>query len=315
MSVSITVSLSQKSQNAASLTSVVHVEVVAYYTAGSYNHYTDADRGAVLHLTIDGYEYSFVAPFGSKDSSGQDTLYSADMAVSHNSDGTKTLFASAVFATGVSAGTVSGSDSLTLTRINVSGGGSDSGDEESGSGSGTGTGTAGSAEGVVISNGSKFESYKCYIDTYHATTKEFRYECETSGTAKSVTFMTPSYQVDYDAVTVSVSDVYAFLGDDSFVNYSVFLRDANNELIAQKSVSYTSQGSKGTVNFVLNPSTPLKANTEYRVSTSTYQSGEAGAEVSGTISGISVTGDLTGMVNEFLEYTPYIDNGTTWEPI
>jgi len=316
MGASINVSLSQKSQNTEARTSVVNVKVTVTSTAGTHNHYTTADRGAVLTLTIDGSSYSYVAPFGSEETGTfTETLYSNDVTVSHNSDGTKTLFVSAVLATGVSAGTVSDSASLTLTPMSSSGGsgGTDSDDDDDDTGGGSGSGTTDREEPIVIANDSNFDGYRCYIDTYHSITNKVSYGCELSNMSEYVKFVTPSDSVDYDSVMVTVSNLYVFLGDDDFVNYTVSLRDANNIVIASKSTTYDSQGSKGNVNFELYPATPLEPNTEYRITTTKYQAGETGAEVGGTISQVHVIAEVTRMVNEYLEYVPYIDNGTSWD--
>ncbi len=113
MAVSISIEITQNSQNISANTSNVTVKVTAKWTGGSFNR--NAPSG---WLKIDRTKYTFSSDFNaSQTTSGSQTLYSKTVNVAHNSDGKKTLPCSASFATGVSSGTVTASASKTLTTI------------------------------------------------------------------------------------------------------------------------------------------------------------------------------------------------------
>lgn len=113
MAVSISISITQNSQNIANNTSNVTVSVKASWTYGSWN--AGSPSGT---LTIDGTAYGFSSSFNTGQSTtGSQTLYTKTVNVSHKSDGSKTLSCSASFATGVSSGTVTASASKVLTTI------------------------------------------------------------------------------------------------------------------------------------------------------------------------------------------------------
>lgn len=133
MGASLSVDLSQVSVNESSRTATVSIVVKITSTAGTHNHYGSSDlgQGALLYVTIDGNTYSQYVTFGSSSTGTYtSTVYSNSITVSYSSSGTKTVSASARCVTGTSAGTISGSDSLSLTPIGSSSGGSggDSGD-------------------------------------------------------------------------------------------------------------------------------------------------------------------------------------------
>lgn len=117
MAVTISISsITQNSQNVAGNTSNVTVTLVAKWTGGSYNHYGDSNGW----LKIDGTNYTFsgVKINPNRTTTGQQTLLSKTVNVSHNADGTKVLQCSASFVTGLSSsGTQTASGSKTLTTI------------------------------------------------------------------------------------------------------------------------------------------------------------------------------------------------------
>ena len=115
MAVSISISITQNSQNVTNNTSNVTVAVKAAWTYGSWNQENPAPSG---WLKIDGVTYKFSSTFNAnRTTTGSQTLFTKKVDVSHNSDGSKTLACSASFTTGVSSGTVTASESKTLTTI------------------------------------------------------------------------------------------------------------------------------------------------------------------------------------------------------
>lgn len=116
MAVTITISITQNSQNVAKNTSNVTVKLTASWTGGSWNHLGTANGS----LTVDGTKYSFsnVIINSGKTSSGTQTLITKTLDIAHNADGTKTLSTSASFYTGIdSQGTKAASANKTLTTI------------------------------------------------------------------------------------------------------------------------------------------------------------------------------------------------------
>lgn len=109
MAVSLSISLSQGSQSVANNTTVVSASVYATATRGSYN--ANSKPGT---LVLDGTSYSFSHSFSKGTTT---TLCTKSKTVTHNSDGSKTVSASASYTTGVSSGTITASKSLTLSRI------------------------------------------------------------------------------------------------------------------------------------------------------------------------------------------------------
>ena len=120
MAVSISISVTQNSQNIANNTSNVTVKVNCSWTGGSYNAVVDADGNPQPSgtLKIDGTSYSFRSSFNTgKKATGSQTLFTKTLNIAHGSDGAKTLACSASFNTHVSSGTVTASASKTLTTI------------------------------------------------------------------------------------------------------------------------------------------------------------------------------------------------------
>lgn len=148
MGASLSIKLTQKSKNETARTAVVGIQINVTSTAGTHNHFTSADRGAVLTLTIDGNTSTIVTPFGSEETGTfTTTIYSRDTTVSYDTDGTKTVNVSATLATGTSSGTTSKTASITLTPISASGGGSSGGNEGGNTGGGSGSGNTGGNTG------------------------------------------------------------------------------------------------------------------------------------------------------------------------
>ena len=115
MAVSISIAITQNSQNVANNTSNVTVKLTASWTYGSWNQENPAPPG---WLKIDGITYDFRSTFNDNNTStGSKTIFTKTVNVGHNSDGTKTLACSASFTTGTGSGTVTTSASKTLTTI------------------------------------------------------------------------------------------------------------------------------------------------------------------------------------------------------
>lgn len=113
MAISISIGITQNSQNIANNTSNVTVKVTASWTYGSYNKNSKSGW-----LKIDGTTYDFTSSFNTGQStSGSQTLFTKTVNITHASDGKKTLSCSASYTSGVSSGTVTASASKTLTTI------------------------------------------------------------------------------------------------------------------------------------------------------------------------------------------------------
>lgn len=115
MAVSISLSITQNSQNLANNTSNVTVKTTAKWTYGSWN----ATGKCTGSMTINGTKYNFsgITFNTSQTTSGSKVIMTKTVDIPHNADGTKTLACSASFNTRVSSGTVSASASKTLTTI------------------------------------------------------------------------------------------------------------------------------------------------------------------------------------------------------
>ena len=129
MPVSIGMSVTETSVDTANNRSYVNVVVTAYYNGGSFNR-----NDPPLTVTLDGVSETVNVDFNAGEAtSGSEVIYSQTWYVGHDSDGSKTLYYSASYVTGVSSGTVSTSGSLVLTKISTDSGGDsggDSGDED-----------------------------------------------------------------------------------------------------------------------------------------------------------------------------------------
>jgi hypothetical protein len=113
MGASLSISITQNSQDVAANTSNVTVAVKIAWTYGSYNRNQKPGW-----LKIDGTKYDFTSDFNyNKATSGSETIFTKTVNVTHNDTGAKTLACSASYTTGVSAGTITASASKTLTTI------------------------------------------------------------------------------------------------------------------------------------------------------------------------------------------------------
>lgn len=115
MAVSISLSITQNSQNIVKNTSNVTVKATVSWTGGSYN----ATGECTASIVLDGTKHSFSGlKFNTgKTTSGSQVLLLKTYDVKHNADGKKTLNCSVSFVTGVSSGTISDSVSKVLTTI------------------------------------------------------------------------------------------------------------------------------------------------------------------------------------------------------
>lgn len=113
MAVSLSIAITQNSQNISNNTSNVTVKVNIKWTYGSFNRTEKSG-----YLIIDGTKYTFTSTFNKNQStSGSQTIFSKTVNIPHNSNGTKTLSTSASFTSGVSSGTVTATASKVLTTI------------------------------------------------------------------------------------------------------------------------------------------------------------------------------------------------------
>ena len=115
MAVSITLEITQNSQNIANNTSNVTVSARVHWTYGSWNATGECDG----NLFIDGTKYRFTKLTFNENAtqSGSQIVMTKTVDVAHNADGSKVLACSTEFYTGLSAGIVSTSASKTLTTI------------------------------------------------------------------------------------------------------------------------------------------------------------------------------------------------------
>lgn len=312
MAVWLTMNMSYVGAGDYANTSKVAVSVDVHW---DYKHY-NRDGGS-LTVTVDGVPDTRSAPFNAGEtSSGSQNIYSAYWNVSQPNGEAKTVYASATFQATSNTTATPASASLPLAAISGSGG--DSGDddddpEEGGEGGGSGSGTTTSESGIIIANGSKFDGYRCHIDTYHAVTSDVGHTYDFDGTSMSVEFVAPSDSVEYDSVTVYFPTLWVDLAGGYFINFYLYLLDENNTRIAQTAVSYEAEGLLRDVRIKLTLDAPLQANTKYRINTA-YDGDESESNISGTITRVYISGKTTSMVNEYLEYEAYIDNGTNWIP-
>lgn len=120
MAVTISLSITQNSQNTINNTSNVTVKVTASWTGGSNNRVVDANGTpqAKGWVKIDGESYDFASTFNDgQTTTGSKVICTKTVNVAHNANGAKTLACSASYTTGVSSGTVTASASKTLTTI------------------------------------------------------------------------------------------------------------------------------------------------------------------------------------------------------
>lgn len=115
MAVTISLAITQNSQNIEKNTSNVTVKVTAKWTYGSWNA-LGTSSGTI---TIDGVKYSFAGlSFNTKETNtGSQVVMTKTVNVTHNADGTKNLSCSASFDTRGASGVVTTSDTKALTTI------------------------------------------------------------------------------------------------------------------------------------------------------------------------------------------------------
>lgn len=110
MAGNIAIELSESNVNIANNTSDVTAVVVYYGNGVSWNN-----NACPVSLTLDGTSYSGTSTFST--STSRQVLMTRTKTVTHSSDGSKSVSASASFATDVSLGTLTASNSLKLTTI------------------------------------------------------------------------------------------------------------------------------------------------------------------------------------------------------
>lgn len=117
MAVSLSLAITQNSQNIANNTSNVTVAVTIHWTNGSWNAYEQCHGS----ITIDGVKHDFPTKIGfnvNHTTTGSQVVMTKTVDVEHNGDGTKTLNCSAIFYVYLNTTTsASGSGSKALTTI------------------------------------------------------------------------------------------------------------------------------------------------------------------------------------------------------
>lgn len=115
MAVKLYINIAENTQSVANNSTNITVSVWCKWSAGSYNKNSPAPAG---WLKIDGDKYEFRSTFNdNRTASGTKTLFTKTVDVSHDSEGVKTVYCSAYFATGVSSGNITANASLELTDI------------------------------------------------------------------------------------------------------------------------------------------------------------------------------------------------------
>lgn len=121
MAVSISISITQNSQNITNNKSNATVKVTASWTGGSYNKVVDASGKPQANgsVKIDGTSYSFNSTFNdNRTMTGSKVIFTKTLDISHGADGKKTLICSASFKTYLSSsGTPTATASKVLTTI------------------------------------------------------------------------------------------------------------------------------------------------------------------------------------------------------
>ncbi len=334
MGASLSVDLSQVSVNESSRTATVSIVVKITSTAGTHNHYGSSDlgQGALLYVTIDGNEYSQYVTFGSSDTGTfTSTVYSNSITVSYSSSGTKTVSASARCVTGTSAGTISGSDSLSLTPIGSSSGGSggdsgDDGDDEDDGGS-TGGGSGGGSLILPTFVGNTSLSYYTsyfvgndgwdyYASVIKFTTPEF------SGKSTSVDIAIKARNETYDRDELLGVAICSFP-----VNHEVYARASGVEVTDPYQIAtgmITSKITSGIGQYGITniPTTALKSSTAYYLILwipTGYQSGGAFHYLDAIeehVIRVNYSNLSTGCISttsDFIEYEIHIDNGSSFD--
>jgi hypothetical protein len=129
MAVQLSIEIRDNGYDKVTNTSSATVNVIATYSAGSHNNGNSDGSLPDGTLYINGVRYDFTATFNSmKQEYGYETIYSQTVAIDRSV--TSDVSCSATFDTGVSSGTISASNSITLSDIPQGEGGGDEGDTE-----------------------------------------------------------------------------------------------------------------------------------------------------------------------------------------
>lgn len=317
MAVSISVDLSYVGPGDYPNTSKIAVNVYAHWSASTSAGISWNAEGATVTVTIDGVSDSLTATFNTnKTLNGSQSIYSSYWNISHDENGSaRTVVAVVTYPATSNSGTLQATDSLNLAAIDTGGSGGsgeDTDDPDIGGGdSGGGADSPdGDLSGLYITNGSSFDKYLCYIDTYHEVTTEMSKSYTFDETSSSIKFVIPEDQAKYTSVNIYYQMLYIYLGDEYYIDYYINLLDENDVIIGQVVESYESEGLIRDTFFTIRPEGLLSNGSEYRITTNYY--GGDSAEVSGSVNKVSVHGERTDMINEYIEYDPYIDSGTDW---
>ena len=350
MAVYLSLSLSQGTPNTTTRTTTVTATVKVHYSGGSYNGNSPSGT-----LTIDGQSFSFTCNFNyagigqgaASTGSGSVTACTQTVTVSYGSSSTKTVSASASFASGTASGTVTASDSITLTSIGSSGGSSGDGDDggeewEEGGDSGSG-GVVNQGNATIVgaaffyTEGETLKYYNnttCSIDNYRPTVYVLKF--------KTPTFVGVSQSLD---VNLSAAGTDSNTG----VCYALCESDANHDMYfkANTTVDDPYQIATGSLSKAEWESMPFSIETTelesgknyYLVFWIPYGSGyndfaSAGLPTSHSInlnytdviptstSGVAYVDGGSEFVkyevyidtgSEFVRYEVYVDNGTGWD--
>jgi hypothetical protein len=129
MAVQLSIEIRDNGYDKVTNTSSATVNVIATYSAGSHNNGNSDGSLPDGTLYINGVRYDFTATFNSmKQEYGYETIYSQTVAIDRSV--TSDVSCSATFDTGVSSGTISASNSITLSDTPQGEGGGDEGDTE-----------------------------------------------------------------------------------------------------------------------------------------------------------------------------------------
>lgn len=328
MPVSLGLSITQNSQNSTTKTTNVTVALTIYWTGSSYNGYSKPGT-----VTIDGTPYDFTASFnyangkGPVSASGNVVAFTKTLNIPHNSDGTKTLYCSATYESGVSSGTVTTSNSKVLTPFEVSPGGNtggntggDSGGNTGGSGSGSSGGTPTDPADII----SHPDTNCTYLGSRNANDDYYGNNGFSTTASATLTFhygfITPADLETSTSVTFQLPVTQFNLNNEVNWFFSVTLE----EVSSYNSIGYAPINASSSNYSCTITTDKLKPNTEYRlrVHLDSYPNGSAYAVVSYPpliyIDYVAIGASTTNTVNidtgsEFAPYEIYIDNGSGWD--
>ena len=205
----ISLALSESNVNTANNTSVVTAKLYYYGNGVSWSN----DRQP-YRIVIDGTTYSGTSSFST--STSAQLLGTASKTVTHNDNGAKTVSVSASFTTGVSIGTLTTSNSITLTTISRL------------SSLSVGNGTLGIAQTLTISEPTSSNNHKI---TYTCGSKEgyILGSASATSTSNSVRWTPPislaAQNTKGTSVTATIT-LYTYNGNGAYVgskSYSITL--------------------------------------------------------------------------------------------